>query len=182
MPTFNGWSTPGIAIAATAVLIFLMRVIDVSLGTVRMIMVMRGMRKWAVITGFIEVLIWVVAISQVINNLNNVINVLAYAGGFAAGTLTGMKVEDRLALGTIVVHIISRQHGHHIAESVRAGGYGATELRAEGHSGPVTLIDIVAPRKELRQILQLANRVDATAFVAVEDLRQARRGYHSVAK
>ena len=80
---------------AGMLLIFCLRIVDVSLGTVRLIMVTRGIRKWAVLIGFFEVTIWVVAISQVMSNLNNVWNVLAYSGGFASGTFVGMYLESR---------------------------------------------------------------------------------------
>jgi uncharacterized protein YebE (UPF0316 family) len=171
------WATPTTAVLLTALLIFVMRMIDVSMGTIRMIMITRGMRRQAVMIGFVEITIWVLAISQVINNLDNVINILAYAGGFATGTYVGMRIEDRLALGIVSVHIISRNHGHEIAEKVRAGGFGATEVEARGQSGPVTMIAVVAPRKDVPQVIRLANTVDATAFVAIEDLRQTRRGF-----
>ncbi|MCZ7666925.1 MAG: DUF5698 domain-containing protein [Chloroflexi bacterium] len=88
-------------IFAGMLLIFCLRILDVSMGTIRTIMVVRGLRKWAVLIGFVEVTIWVVAISQVISNLNNLWNVLAYSGGFAAGTFVGMHLENRLALGNV---------------------------------------------------------------------------------
>jgi uncharacterized protein YebE (UPF0316 family) len=93
-----------------------------------------------------------------------------------------MRIEDRLALGVVSVHIISRNHGHEIAEKVRDAGFGATELEARGKSGPVTMIAVVAPRKVVPQVIRLANSIDATAFVAIEDIRQARRGYQRIKK
>ncbi len=169
-------------IFAGMLLIFCLRILDVSMGTIRTIMVVRGLRKWAVLIGFVEVTIWVVAISQVISNLNNLWNVLAYSGGFAAGTFVGMHLENRLALGNVSIDVVSLKKGAEIAAKVRQAGYGATKLTAEGHSGPVSMIDIVAPRKQKPAILALIREIDPTAFVTVEDMRRVDRGYGRLAK
>jgi uncharacterized protein YebE (UPF0316 family) len=163
-------------------LIFCLRIIDVSMGTVRMLMIVRGMRKWAVLIGFVEVTIWVIAISQVMSNLNNVWNILAYSGGFAMGTFVGMHLENRLALGTVGVQVISLKKGAQVAAKIRAAGYGATEVPAVGQSGPVSLIGVVVPRKEKGALLALINGVDPAAFVTVDDKRYVDRGYGRLAK
>jgi uncharacterized protein YebE (UPF0316 family) len=171
------WTTLG-----NALLIFLLRVTDVSMGTVRMIMIMRGMRRWAVLIGFVEVSIWVVAISRVIGNLDTVWNVIGYSGGFATGTLLGMWIENKLALGHADVRIISMTKGREIAEIIRRAGYGATQLQAEGQSGPVYVTSVVAPRKQVADIVRLVNKVDATAFVTIEETRHVMRGYRRLVK
>jgi uncharacterized protein YebE (UPF0316 family) len=104
--------------------IFCLRLIDVSLGTVRLLMIGRGQRKIAPLLGFVEVTIWVVAISQVISNLDNIVNVLAYSGGFAAGTLVGMWIEDRLPLGYVGISIFSTTKGKEIAWQLRQADWG----------------------------------------------------------
>lgn len=164
-------------IVGNAMLIFALRLTDVSMGTVRTIMVMRGMRKVAALIGFVEVSIWVVAISRVIGNLDSVWNVLGYGGGFAAGTLLGMWIEDKLALGHVYVHVISMDRGQELAHTIREAGYGATQVRAEGKSGPVHVIDTVVPRKQAKKLLKLVNAVDADSFVTIEEARQVMRGY-----
>jgi uncharacterized protein YebE (UPF0316 family) len=169
-------------VLAGMLLIFCLRIADVSMGTVRLIMVTRGIRKWAVLIGFVEVTIWVVAISQVMSNLNNVWNVLAYSSGFAAGTFIGMYLENRLALGTVGVHVISLQKGAEIAAKVREAGYGATELPALGQSGLVWQISIIVPRKLKPTLLALISKIDPTAFVTVDDMRRVDRGYGRLAK
>jgi uncharacterized protein YebE (UPF0316 family) len=171
------WTTVG-----NALLIFLLRVTDVSMGTVRTIMIMRGMRKWAALIGFVEVSIWVVAISRVITNLDTVWNVIGYSGGFATGTLLGMWIENKLALGYVDVRIISMTKGQEIVQIIRQAGYGATRLQAEGQSGPVCVISAVAPRKQATDIIRLANKVDATAFVTIEEARHVVRGHRRLAK
>jgi len=169
-------------IAGNALLIFTLRVTDVSMGTVRTTMIIRGQRKWAAMIGFVEVTIWVLAISRVISNLDTIWNIIGYSGGFATGTLLGMWIENRLAIGYANLHIISRTKGGEIAAQVRKAGYGATELQAEGQSGPVYLINVVVPRKEVEDLILLINEIDATTFVTVEDTRRVVRGYRRLAK
>ena len=171
------WTTLG-----NALLIFLLRVTDVSMGTVRMIMIMRGMRRWAALIGFVEVSIWVVAISRVIGNLDTVWNVVGYSGGFATGTLLGMWIENKLALGHADVRIISMTKGQEITQMIRQAGYGATQLQAEGQSGPVYVTSVVTPRKQVADIVHLVNKVDATAFVTIEEARHVMRGHRRLIK
>ena len=143
---------------------------------------MRGRRKWAVVSGFAEVTNVFGAISQGQANLHNVGNILGYRRGFAAGTFVGMLLENRLALGNISIDVVSLEKGAEIAAKVRKAGYGATELSAEGHSGPVSLVGIVAPRKRKPVILTLISEIDPSAFVTVEDMRRVERGYGRLAK
>ncbi len=167
---------------SSALFIFVLRLTDVSMGTVRTIMIMRGMRKWAALIGFVEVSIWVVAISRVIGNLDTIWNVVGYSGGFAAGTLLGMWIEDKLAIGHVHIQIISMTKGQEIVQKIRQAGYGATQLQAEGQSGPVYLIGVVAPRKQVADVIRQVNEVDATSFVTVEETRHVVRGYLRLAK
>lgn len=170
------------SILGNALLIFALRVTDVSMGTIRVIMITRGMRKLAALIGFVEVSIWVVAISRVMSNLGSVWSVLGYSGGFATGTLLGMWIEGKLALGHVFVHVFSMTKGAEIAQKIREAGFGATQLRAEGQSGLVYLIQVAAPRKHADDIIRLVNEVDATAFVTIEEARRVLRGYQRVVK
>lgn len=163
-------------------LIFILRLVDVSLGTIRAIMIIRGMRIWATLIGFVEVTVWVIAISQVISNVDSIWKVLAYSGGYAAGILAGMWLEERLALGEVAVYVVSPNSGSEIARSVRKASYGATEIPAYGRSGPVTMLSVVTPRKRLNELLNLLDKTDASAFVTVNDKRQVVGGYGRVAK
>lgn len=170
------------SILGNALLIFALRVTDVSMGTVRTMMVMRGMRKLAALIGFVEVTIWVVAISRVLGHLDSVWNVLGYSGGFATGTLLGMWIESKLAFGHVHVHVVSTKKGIELAQKIREAGFGATQLRAEGQSGMVYLTQVTAPRKRVDEIIRVVNEVDATAFVTVEEARRVLRGYQRVVK
>ncbi len=165
-----------------ALLIFCLRLVDVSLGTVRLIMIGRGQRKIAPLLGFVEVTIWVVAISQVITNLDNIFNIFGYSGGFAAGTLLGMWIEDKLALGHVGISIISTTQGQKIVQTLRQADYGVTELIGSGRSGVVNLITTIVPRKDVKDVFQLVNQTDPKCFVAVDDVKDVKRGYMHVAK
>lgn len=161
----------------SVLLIFFLRLIDVSLGTIRMIVTMQGRRLWATAIGFVEVTIWVVAVSQVISNMDSVWKILAYSGGFAAGTLVGMWLEERLALGDVAVYVISPEKGKEIAHKARRTNFGATELPAYGRSGPVSMLGIVTSRKRLDELLNLVDEVDTKAFVTVQYKRKVFRGF-----
>lgn len=165
-----------------ASLIFCLRVVDVTLMTMRMIMVLRGRRFWSAVISFVAITIWVFAISQVLTNLNDIWNILAYSSGFTAGTLVGMLIESKLAIGYEQVQVISMTKGREIAQKIRDAGYGATELTAHGQSGPVYLIGTVVPRQDVPNIIQLVNSVDSSTFVTVDDTQKVLRGYHTIIK
>jgi uncharacterized protein YebE (UPF0316 family) len=125
----------------------------------------------------VEVSLWLTAAGQVIGDLNTVWNVLSYSCGYTVGTMLGMWLERWLALGYTDIHIVSLAKGLEIAQKVRQAGYGATQLLAEGRSGPVHLIEVVAARKQVADILHLVNEVDAASFVTIHEARQVLQGY-----
>lgn len=166
---------------ANGLFIFALRLCDVSLRTITSIMIMRGLRKGAALVGFAEVTIWVVAISQVIGHLDSIWNIIGYSGGFSVGTLLGMWIESKMGLGFANVHVISTEKGREIAAAVREHGFGATQIEAEGRSGPVYLIDVVVTRKRASRVLDIVESIDDGAFVTVQDARHVLRGYHTPA-
>jgi len=159
-----------------ALLIFCLRLIDVSLGTVRILMAVRGRRLLAGVLGFFEVSIFLVAISQVLTNIGNWWNVLGYAGGFAVGTIIGMTIENKLAIGLAEVEIVSMGRGTEIAEALRAEGYGATEFLGAGHENIVDLVRTVVRRREVPSITAAASVIDESAFITVHEMQRAYRG------
>jgi uncharacterized protein YebE (UPF0316 family) len=172
----------GWAILSSALLVFILRLTEVSIGTIRTIMVMRGKRTWAALFGFVEVSLWLIAIGQVIGHLDTLWNGLGYSGGYVAGTLLGMWLEGKLAVGYVDVDIVSISKGAELVQKVRQAGYGATQLKAEGRSGAVQLIGVVAPRKKVTHLLRLINEVDTTSFITVKEARQVVHGYQSLIK
>jgi uncharacterized protein YebE (UPF0316 family) len=158
------------------ILIFLARVADVTLGTLRIIFISRGRRQLAPILGFFEVLIWIVAIGQLVQNLGSVTSYLGYAAGFAAGNFIGMLIEDRLAIGTLVVRAIVPHGGDELMQRLHDAGYGVTGLDAHGSTGPVKLVYTVVKRKHLKDVTRIIHDVTPKAFLTIEDVRAAEEG------
>ena len=160
-----------------ALVIFALRVSDMSLDTLRMLFVMRGSKTIAWVLGFFQSLIFVVAITSVLQNMGNPLNVIGYAAGFASGNVVGMLIEERLAIGHILLSVISSRRGSAIAECLRDGGYAVTEIPARGKDGMVTLLNCNVLRKNVDKVRQLVNTVDDEAFITADDVRPVRRGY-----
>jgi uncharacterized protein YebE (UPF0316 family) len=161
-------------------LVFLARLVDVSLGTVRIILISRGRKYLAPTLGFLEVLIWITVVSQVVSGAQNIVAYLAYAAGFAVGNYVGMLIEEKLAIGTLVVRVILPQEGSLLVERLHAEGYGATYVDGHGASGPVMLIYTIVMRKELSRVVGLIQEVHPKAFFTVEELRSTQQGIFPV--
>ena len=160
-----------------AALIFSLRVLDMTLDTLRVLFVMRGRRKIAWMLGFFQSAIFVTAISTVLSNLDNPLNIVGYAAGFATGNVLGMAIEERLAVGHTSVNIISSRLGSAIAEHLRMNGYAVTEVPARGKDGMVTMLNVLVLRRNADKARQLVDEIDPDAFITVEDVRPVRRGF-----
>ncbi|HYG62686.1 MAG TPA: DUF2179 domain-containing protein [Thermoanaerobaculia bacterium] len=158
-------------------LIFLARLCDVPLATLRIILLSRGLRRVAPLVGFFEALVWLLAIGQVMQHLDRWTNYLAYAGGFAAGTWVGILVEGRLALGLLAVRIITQEDAPDLIERLRAKHFGVTDFAARGLSGNVRLIFTVIQRKDQGQVLEIIRAIHPKAFVSVSDVRSVSEGF-----
>jgi uncharacterized protein YebE (UPF0316 family) len=158
-------------------LIFTLRVCDMSLDTLRVLFVMRGRKGLAWVLGFFQSLIFIIAISSVLTHLGNVFNIIGYAAGFATGNVVGMKIEERLAVGHSLLTIISSTRGAVIAESLRKFGYAVTEIPARGKDGTVTVLHCSVLRKDISAVDTIVLEADPNAFVTVEDMRPVRRGF-----
>lgn len=157
-------------------LIFLARILDVSIGTLRVIFVAKGMKYLAPALGFVEVLIWLLAIGQILQNLTHWINYIAYAAGFGMGNYVGMLIEQRLALGTVIVRIITQTDATLLVMRLRGENYGVTSIDAVGRDGPVKLLFMVVKRQELQQVVDLVHQHNPRAFYSVEDVRSVKEG------
>ncbi len=153
------------------VAIMFLRIIDVSLGTVRLIMVFRGRRITAAVLGFFEVIIWLTAITAIISHITDWVNVIFYGLGFALGNVVGMMIENIMAVGQQVVRFISTEEGDKITRILRAKGYGVTEVVASGREGPVGLGFLIAARKKIPSLIGLISGMDSKAVVTIEDVR-----------
>ncbi len=160
-----------------ALMIFGLRITDMSLDTLRMLFVMRGRKTLVWTIGFFQAAVYVVAITKVLSNLNNPLTVLGYAAGFASGNVIGMVIEERLAIGHIHLEIISQRHGVALAKALRKAGYGVTETSARGKDGSVRVLGASILRKDLAHARRIIHETDEDAFVTSEDVRPVRRGF-----
>ncbi|MBN1425889.1 hypothetical protein JXA88_15170 [Candidatus Fermentibacteria bacterium] len=183
--------TQGWPVWALAITVFVLRIVDVSLGTVRTIAVVHGRTKVSVFLGFIEVLIWITVVSQVIVRVkDDPLLLFAYACGFAAGNATGIWLERKLAFGLVVIRMISAEHGHGIADRLKAMDQPYTIFHGEGRTGTRTLFYILCARATMDRIIAVAKSVDPGLFYAVERASEARHvtmhpsptGWRAVAK
>lgn len=156
-----------------ALLIFALRVVDVSLGTLRIAMLVRGQRTYAGLLGFFEALIWLLAVAQVITNLDNVLQIIAYAAGYAAGTMLGTSIERWIAIGNVLLRVIERVDGPSCAEALREAGHYATVMNAEGRDGTVKIIFSVIPRRKQASVLKIIQESNPKAYVTFEQTTRA---------
>lgn len=152
-------------------LIFIARICDVSLGTIRIIFISKGMKYVSSFIGFCEILIWLLAIGQIMQNLTNIACYVAYAGGFAAGTFVGIYIEERLAVGTLLVEVILRKDASRLINFLKSRGYGVTSLGAEGSTGPVQIIYVIVRRIDLQDVIKNIEKFHPKAFYMVTDIR-----------
>lgn len=163
-------------------IIFLARICDVTLDTLRIIYVSRGMKYLAPLIGFFEVLIWLVAITQIFNNLTNPIYYIAYAGGFAMGNFIGILIEEKMAIGTVVIRIITQKDTSELIELLKGDGYGVTYVAAQGAMGPVQIIFTIVKRKAISRVLKMIRKCNPQAFYTIEDVRSVRKGFSPMVK
>lgn len=157
-------------------LIFLARICDVSIGTLRIIFVSKGKRNIAPILGFFEVLIWITAISKIMENLDNYINFVAYAAGFATGNFVGMIIEEKLAMGILMIRIFAYERGNELVQTLNARGFGATVVEAHGARENIDLIYSIVKRNELANVLDVISLINPKAFYTIEDVKAVNEG------
>jgi uncharacterized protein YebE (UPF0316 family) len=157
-------------------LIFLARICDVSIGTMRIIFVSKGKKYIAPFLGFFEVLIWITAISKIMQNLDNYVNYVAYAAGFATGNYVGMIIEEKLAMGIQMIRIFSYQGGRDLVSVLNNQGYGATVVEAHGAREKVLLIFTIVQRNDLEKVLGLINEFNPKTFYTIEDVKEVNEG------
>jgi uncharacterized protein YebE (UPF0316 family) len=157
-------------------LIFSARVADVSLGTIRVIFISKGLKYIAPVIGFFEVIIWLLAIGQVMQNLTNVASYIAYGAGFATGTLMGMMVEERLSLGTVIIRVITRKDSTGLVSHLRSLNYGVTEVNAEGSTGQVKVLLMVIKRQDTNGVVTMIKQFNPQAFYSIEEVKSVRDG------
>jgi uncharacterized protein YebE (UPF0316 family) len=162
--------------------IFTARICDVTLDTLRIIYVSRGLKVLAASIGFFEVLIWLFAITQIFSNLSNPAYYISYASGFAMGNYIGILIEERMAIGTVVIRIITQKEAGELINVLKNDGYGVTHVDAQGALGPVMIIFTIVKRKDVEHVLEIIRKCNPLAFFTIEDVRSVRKGVFPIVK
>ena len=158
------------------ILIFLARICDVTIGTIRILLLARGRKVLVPFLGFIEVMIWLLAARQVLLGVDNFVTYVAFAGGFATGNFVGMIIEEKLAVGLEVIRVITRKDATELFEHLKKKGYGVTCLDAQGSTGKVNLIFTVVDRSQHDKVISIINQFNPRAFYSVEDVKAVSEG------
>jgi uncharacterized protein YebE (UPF0316 family) len=156
--------------------IFAARTVNIAIDTLRFMFSLRGKRWLSWILGFIQSVIYLVVISSVLTNLDNPLNVIGYAAGFATGNVLGISIEKRLAIGFMHFNIISMNRSTEIADRLRQEGYGVTEIPARGKESSFMMIDCRVRRKQAEAVEALVLAVDPEAFITAEEITPLRSG------
>ena len=152
----------------SALIIFSLRLADQSLGTMRALLVSKNKPIYAALIGLVESAIWIVAISQVIKDIDDPVLIGAYATGFAAGTILGTYIERIVGVGNIVVRVFTSSNSPSVAETLRDNGHGVTVIDGEGKEGPVKIYLCVIPRRKLKSVLGMIEEINANAYITTD--------------
>lgn len=163
-------------------LVFAAELFVVTLGTIRIIFVARGFKLLAPLLGFAEVFIWLFAIGQIMRNLDDPLCFLAFAGGFALGNYVGLVINERLAIGTSAVQIITHKDAGELIRRLACEKFGVTSLEGQGATGPVRVIFTIVKRKEVERVTRLIEEFDPRAFYAIEEMETVNHGIFPMQK
>ena len=162
--------------------IFFARILDVSVGTLRIILVSKGYKAKASLLGFIEVLIWIIIVVQIFQNLDNWMNYVAFAGGFAAGNYIGMYIEEKMKIGIQMFRIIVNRESRELIEELKNADFRVTTIDGKGIYGSVKVLFTIAKRKRWHELSEIVNEFAPNAFYTVEDVKHVSmmdEGMHS---
>jgi uncharacterized protein YebE (UPF0316 family) len=163
-------------------LIFLARISDVSLGTIRVIFISKGLKYLAAMIGFFEILIWLLAIGQIMRNLSNPVCYVAYAGGFAMGNFAGIWIAEKLSIGVVLIRVVTKKDASELLEHLKSGKYGVTSVDGYGSEGQVKIVFTIVPRREVSRVADLIKRFNPKAFYSIEEVRLVKEGIFPIRK
>ncbi len=155
-------------------LIFFARITDVSINTVRVIFMLGGRKLISTVLGFFESFVWLMAISQILQHLDNFVSYFAYAGGFATGIFVGMLIEDKLAIGNVIVRIITQKYASELIHNLRIEDFRLTVVSAEGNKGPVSILFLILKRQELDRLTNIVEKTNPQAILTVEGIKSVK--------
>ena len=169
----DSWLFTGVILPA---LIFFARILDQSIGTMRLIFLSKGMRYIAPFLGFFEVIIWLLAVGQIMQHLDNWLCYVAYGAGFAMGNFIGITLEEKLSIGTSIIRVILTGQSPELITELKSHNFGLTILDAEGSKGKVKILFSIIRRKEIQLFLKTLHEYHPTAFYTIEDVKAAKEG------
>jgi uncharacterized protein YebE (UPF0316 family) len=169
-------ASPVFALGVLPLMIFCARVCDMSLDTIRVIFMSKGIKYLPAIIGFFEVIIWLVAIGQVMNNLTNVVCYIAYGAGFATGTIVGMAIEEKISLGLTSVRIVTKRDPADLIQYLRTHNYGVTSIDGDGATGKVKMVFTIIKREDLPHVISIIKQFNPGAFYSVEEVKSVAEG------
>jgi uncharacterized protein YebE (UPF0316 family) len=158
-------------------LIFCARIMDVSIGTLRLIFVSKGYKIYAPLLGFFEVIIWLLAIGQIMQHLDNFLCYIAYGLGFATGNYVGILLDEKMSLGTVLIRVIPKMETTSLIKQLRENSFGASLVDIEGMTGKLKMIFTIVKRKDLKEVLRLIQEHNPQSFVTIEDVKTAKEGH-----
>lgn len=161
-------------------LIFLSRIMDQSIGTMRLIFVSKGYRHIGPILGFFEVIIWLLAVTQVLKHLSNPMSYIAYGAGFAMGNYVGIRLEEKISIGTVLIRIVPKKDTSDLVSHLREVGFGVTTVAAEGAKGPVQIVFTIIKRKNISKAIEIINQYNPNAFYTIEEVKAVKEGYFGI--
>lgn len=167
--TFTYFVLPG--------LIFLFRIIDQSIGTLRLIFAAKGMKKLAPAFAFFESFIWLLAIGQIMQHLDNIFCYIAYAAGYASGNYVGILLEEWLSIGTVVIRVIPKKDTTELINHLREQNHGVTVVPVDGMNGPTKMLFTTIRRKEVPEVIEIIRQYNPTAFYTIDEVKVVSGGY-----
>ncbi|MFH0975059.1 MAG: DUF5698 domain-containing protein [Spirochaetota bacterium] len=159
--------------------IFFARIVDVSIGTIRIILISQGHRRITPVLAFVEILIWLTAIGKALNNLSGIFSYLSYAGGFAAGNYIGMLIESRLSIGFQSIRIITSEKVTALPMMLKDEGFDISIVNGKGTKGEIQIIYTVVRKKNVKKIMEMTNALEPNAYITIENVHSHRRGFIS---
>ncbi|MGI2329487.1 DUF2179 domain-containing protein [Planococcus sp. YIM B11945] len=166
---FNPWIMVAI--------IFAINVVYVSISTIRMILTLKGYRNIAALISMFEITIYIVGLGLVLDNLDQIQNLIAYALGYASGVIVGSKIEEKMALGYIMVNVITMEESDHLPNILREKGYGVTDWEAKGRDGGRQTMQILTPRKMELRLYDTIKAIDPKAFIMAYEPKNIHGGF-----
>ncbi len=157
-------------------LIFISRIADQTIGTLRLIFVSKGYKYIAPALGFFEVIIWLLAVSQIFKQLDNFLYYIAYGAGFAAGNFIGILLEEKISLGTVVIRVMPKKDVTELIKYLSEHNFGLTTMDAEGSRGKTKVILSIIPRKQIKDFVKIINQFNPNAFYSIEEVKAVNKG------